>query len=268
MDVQPIITNLTDVAGVSGAAIFDDSGHCMGHHLFPPYEPVLLWEMLRELRVATDGYAGMGVGDQISDSLLVFEHGKILTRRADPFELVALTTANANLAVLAVAFNVAMLRLHQSGGPGWNASASSRGFSSAGVPAYASQREPSARYDLPPDHGNAHRSSSRFPAAPHNGSAPSGGDAYNTKMSWSQTQDRIAGAVGVKVMRHLLMVTQRYMGQDAQSVLERELRSVGATPQTLTSSQFADVIRSVSRLLQLDQRENYIADVLGDRSRR
>lgn len=261
MDIQPIITNLTDVAGVSGAAIFDDAGHCLAHQLFPPYDPLLLWEMLRELRVTTDGYSGVGVGSHVTDSLLVFEHGKVLIRRAEPFELVALANDNANVAVLAVAFNVAMLRLHQSGN-GWNGSVSSRGTSATGVPTYGSSRDWSGSYDV---------SAESEPSGIHRAYPPGssyGSTSQQTQMSWSQTHSKATGAVGPKVMRHLLMVTQRYLGQDAQPLLERELRSLGATPQTLTSSQFADLIRGVARLLEREHRDHYVAEVLGDRSSR
>lgn len=284
MEIQPIIANITEVAGVNGAAVFDDSGNCLGHQLFPPYEPILLWETLRELRGATDCYAGVGVGEQASDTLLVFEHGKVFSRRVEPFELVALTSTTANLVVLAVAFNVASLRLHQGLGGPWPA----RGGTSPGIPMTGNPRDwPSARHELVGDttdthhsHGPHHgvsrssttSSSQGFASAPpYNPPSYSGPMAVSqsSRMSWSQTSNaRVAGAVGVKVMRHLLTVTQRYFGQEAQGILERELRKLGATPQTLTSANFADVIRSVSRLLGREHRDAYIAEVLGDGHRR
>lgn len=277
MDIQPIINNLTEVAGVGGAAIFDDTGHCIAHHLFPPYDPFLLWEMLRELRGATDGYVGVGVGDEVTGTLLSFEHGKVFTRRAAPFELVALTAHDANIAVLAVSFNVAMLRLHQAAGTGWrDSSSSSRGMNSTGVPnAQSSRREWSSRYDVRGDtaetpgavaYPHPSSQSSSYPSFP---AAPTASISQHTPMSWSQNdRGKVVGAVGTKVMQHLLTVTQRYFGRDAQPLLERELRGMGATPQTLTAAQFADVIRGVARLLPREQHERYMAEVLGDRGGR
>lgn len=282
MDIQPIINNLTEVAGVGGAAIFDDTGHCIAHHLFPPYDPFLLWEMLRELRGATDGYAGVGVGDEVTGALLTFEHGKILTRRTAPFELIALTAHDTNIAVLAVAFNVAMLRLHQAAGTGWRET-SSRGMTSSGAPiTQSSRREWSSPYDLRGDTAETpaplfHHPSSQSSSYPSYPGYAQGGVSQSaaalsqhTPMNWSQNDrgTKVAGAVGPKVMRHLLSVTQRYFGRDAQALLERELRGMGATPQTLTAVQFADVIRGVARLLPREPRENYMAEVLGDRSGR
>jgi len=264
VDMEPIVNRIADVAGVSGAAIFGDTGTCLAHRLPPPYDPILLWEMLRGLRSATECCAGAGLEGQPNDTLLVFEEGKVVTRRAEPYELVALTSNQANLAVLGVAFNVATLRLAQRPEP-----------QSVSAPAPAA-RTPSLSESTRMAQGPSYGGPPGVPMSPmpNVGSGPLGRvPAYPPEgygpMSWSQsdTSRRAGGAVGLKVMRHLLSVTQRHLGPNGRSVLEQELQNLGATPQTLTSAHFADLIRNVARLVDPAHRETYLAEVLGDRRR-
>ena len=89
-------------------------------------------------------------------------------------------------------------------------------------------------------------------------------------MSWSSgTQSARAGAIGLKVMRHLLETFIRYVGSDARSILEGKLRDMGTTPRGLSSEQFADLIRfAASEVHPPHVRKRFVAEVLGDARRR
>ncbi len=249
--MQDLVQSISGVQGVTGAAIFSREGSCLAHALSPPYEPILLAEALRELKTAMECYAGTGMEKGRGTLLLSFEQGRLAVRQAEEYDLVALTSAAANMAVLSVAFNVAVLRLQQS-------------RSAPAFPAPRAAEPPRRPSGTVPPGGYDERLSQSMARD----MSSSGIEAQSMNWSRSQSQSQAVatapGAVGMKVMRHVLEVALRYFGPDARHLVEGELRRRNATPQTLTSAHFADLIVALSSRLAEEHRPKFMQEVLGD----
>ncbi|MCH9682113.1 MAG: hypothetical protein K0V04_11815 [Deltaproteobacteria bacterium] len=273
MQITSALNTITQVSGVNGAAVFGDDGECLAHELDHPYEPVLLQEVLRQLGSTSEAYASVGMTDDVSMVLLSFEGGKLVTRRAGSFEMVAITAQKTNLAVLGVAFNVASLRLQRGGSP-MPTPPAMRPPAGPGGPVAAPRlgSDPLGHRGQPAVH--------HLPAAPEHDSwsgrdplvEVSGVSSISTistvtdgpSMNWSASGSRTGAGVGLQVMKHLLIVSLRHFGDSGRSVLEHELRRMNATPQSLTSAGFADIILRVARRLPAEHRQQFTADALGD----
>jgi predicted regulator of Ras-like GTPase activity (Roadblock/LC7/MglB family) len=236
---QAILEKVSAVAGVTGVALIEADGSCSADALQPPYEPVLLGEVAKSLRAAQECYYGIEGLVPAKTMAVRSSEGHLLVRNLDQRDIVVICTRSANLALVSVALNVAELKL----------SAQGRGSTSAApppIPSYASQ---------PPHQPVSPASAQQPPAAP--------------PMSWSPTSSGSSGGVGIKVMRHVRRTLEKYLGAQAQVVLEDELRQRGRTPATLDVDHFADVIRAAARQIpEPERRRQFIGDVLGDKKRR
>jgi predicted regulator of Ras-like GTPase activity (Roadblock/LC7/MglB family) len=108
------LANLSKTDGVLGVVVFDDQGTCVVNHLPPPYEPILLSEVVRRLSAAFDVFASMGDGAPTSFSVDC-EDGSMVLRCVDHHWVVALTHPEVNMNMLNVAMNVVVLNLGRGG---------------------------------------------------------------------------------------------------------------------------------------------------------
>jgi predicted regulator of Ras-like GTPase activity (Roadblock/LC7/MglB family) len=104
------LANLSKTDGVLGVVVFDDQGTCLVHHLPPPYEPILIAEVVRRLSSAFEVFAAMGDGTPTSFSVDC-EDGSMVLRYVDRHWVVALTHPDVNMNLLNVAMNVVVLNL-------------------------------------------------------------------------------------------------------------------------------------------------------------
>ncbi|WP_428267519.1 hypothetical protein [Haliangium sp.] len=273
---------ITSVAGVLGAAVFDDSGACLAQDLKPPYEAILLTEILGQLGDIYDNYLALAETDAIASLIGTFDGGHVLVRRFGDHTLIVIASEEANLAMLGVSINVALLKLSRAGiAPGGIAPGAPRppapppqAYGSAPRPPYGSTPPP------PPPHLRDRVSNSSIPghsvqnpqvsSSQNMRSSMRGGVDTSTSISWSAEdlggQRPPPDAVGLAVMRHVLKALARRIGPvDARAILDEELRVIGATPATVRASEFTDIIHNVARRManQAD-RSAFIADALGD----
>jgi len=257
VEVLAITTSVAEIPGVMGAALYDDTGHCLSHRLVAPYRPPLLWEFLRELELATDFYIGAGMDDGVQAAVLVLEQGTILTRRAPGFELVALAGLTTNMAALGVALNVASLRLQQRVS---SSSLSSTGSSSWRIappppPPPAFESDGQDRTSTLRGHDLMEWSGARpLPGPP---TAPANSPVPRAVLNGSEAANGSNHA-----MRQLFQTTQHYLGAHAYQILDEELHRLGATPQTLTPPQMEEIVRRVSLRVDAVHRHRYVSDLL------
>ena len=259
--MQTALQSLIQVPGVSGAAVFDLSGDCLAESLEPPYEPILLAEVVSRLREVYDNYVALddAAGKAVA---LVFEEGHLLIRSLDNITVVAIASRVANLAMLGVALNVAGLKLSRA--------AASRAPADEIVP------QPSAPPPQPiaaVAHGDPYVGGAPSPAAsppPLPAGLATGSTNTGNSVSVSWTAERLdvpapPDAVGLRVMRHVLKSLMRQIGREGKPVLEEELYRIGATPATVTGSQFTDLIMAVARRIpNAAARDAFMSDALGD----
>ncbi|GAB4566574.1 MAG: hypothetical protein Tsb0020_18360 [Haliangiales bacterium] len=279
---------ITRVAGVLGAAIFDDSGACLAQDLTPPYEPILLAEISTQLRDVYDNYLALAESDSISSLVATFDEGYLLVRNFSRRTLMVIASTQTNLAMLAVSINVAMLKLGRAPAPaqaGMGAQSVSPVHQSyppqpPPYPGMSSSSPGLHRRDTMPIEppaaaggGYAARGSAPSNSVLHNSSVGSSVNrAVGSSLSISWTDEGQGGkrpppdAVGLSVMRHVLKALARRIGAvDARAILDEELRMIGESPATVRAGQFTDIIHSVAaRMPNAAERSAFIADALGD----
>src|SRR3954465_6035137 len=98
------LTSLSKTDGVLGVVVFDDAGTCLENHLPPPYEPILIAEVVKRLSVAFDAFSSLESAP-IASFAVDCEDGSLLLRRVDQHWVVALTHPDVNMSMLNVAMN-------------------------------------------------------------------------------------------------------------------------------------------------------------------
>lgn len=109
--MKAALAGLNSIAGVVGVAVFDATDRCVTHSLPAPYEPILLQSTLQQVRVALTALGSINGSAPWNDVLLECEGGAVWFRSASPLLLMVLTTSGANLSMVGVATNVALLKL-------------------------------------------------------------------------------------------------------------------------------------------------------------
>lgn len=107
--------SLSRTDGVLGVVVFDESGKCVANDLPPPYEPILLAEVLRRLSAAFDVFASLDTAE-VTSFAVDCEEGSIVVRRVEQHWVLALTHAEVNMSLLNVAMNVVVLNLSRASG--------------------------------------------------------------------------------------------------------------------------------------------------------
>ncbi|HEX2730599.1 MAG TPA: hypothetical protein VHM70_03305 [Polyangiaceae bacterium] len=104
------LATLSKTDGVIGVVVFDEQGRCVANELPPPYEPILMSDVIRRLCSAFDAFSSLDEGEVASFSVDC-EEGGVVLRRVEHNWVVALTQADVNMNLLNVAMNVAILNL-------------------------------------------------------------------------------------------------------------------------------------------------------------
>jgi len=102
--------SLSKTDGVIGVMVFDEHGSCVANDMPPPYEPILLSEVVRRLSGAFDTFSSLDAGTASSFSMDC-EEGSVVVRRVEHSWVVALTHPDVNMSMLNVAMNVVALNL-------------------------------------------------------------------------------------------------------------------------------------------------------------
>ncbi|ACY19034.1 hypothetical protein [Haliangium ochraceum] len=282
--MHDVMQKITSVPGIIGAVLFDESGACIAQDLKPPYEVILFTELLVQFQDVYDNHLALSEFDTINSVITTFDGGHLVVRRHYDMILMVLATESSNLAMLGVSMNVALLKLSRSGGQGAptalgssvSSSRQPQGYNSAVPPPVP----PAARASAPQiptnqSYGNQNYGNQGYGNQSYGGSGqssrPSASGTADGRMSISWTAEPSGGrpprdAVGLGVMRHVLKALARRIGPaEARSILDAELRNMGATPSTVRASEFTDMLHNVAnRMANRADREAFIADALGD----
>jgi predicted regulator of Ras-like GTPase activity (Roadblock/LC7/MglB family) len=111
------LANLSKTDGVLGFVVFDDQGACLVNQLPPPFEPILLAEVMRRLSGVFDVFSSLEEGEPSSFSVDC-EEGCLVLKRIEGQWVVALTRTDVNMSMLNVAMNVVVLNLSRGSGSG------------------------------------------------------------------------------------------------------------------------------------------------------
>jgi predicted regulator of Ras-like GTPase activity (Roadblock/LC7/MglB family) len=104
------LASLSKTDGVIGVVVFDEQGHCVANDLPPPYEPILLAQVVKRLHAAFDAFGTLEEGD-VSSFSVDCEDGSVVLRRVEQNWVLALTHPDVNMNMLNVAMNVVVLNL-------------------------------------------------------------------------------------------------------------------------------------------------------------
>lgn len=216
------IASLSKTDGVLGVIVFDDGGTCLSNDLPPPYEPILLSDVLKRLIVAFDLFASLDDGAVTSFSVEC-ESGSLVVRRVDRNWVLALTNQNVNMNMLNVAMNVVALNV---GRGATSASGTRPGMRSSfdgmsgSLFSKSQTSEAGANVDIPPD------------------------------------------AVERGVLQQILLVYKEYLGPAAKMVFKTQLAALGVTSRTLRRSQFGDLMTRLTAKIPSPQRQREFADAV------
>lgn len=215
------LATLSGTQGVLGTAVFDHSGVCVATDLKPPYEPVLVAEVVKHLNGAFDVIAS--IDDSGAQSMFAAcESGGVVFRSTEAHTLVVLTQPEANLNVVNVALNVVALNFSREVANS-NALASQHALSSQNM--LGSQM-----------HGPLVTQSDALP-----------------------TDQIPPDAVGKSNVTQLLTVYANYMGPAAKVVLKQHLAAFGVTARTLRKGQWQDLLNRLgAKIPSAERRREFL----------
>ena len=104
---------LSKTDGVVGVVVFDEHGACIANDMPAPYEPILLFEVMKRLWAAFSTFSSLDAGP-VSSFSLDCEEGSLVLRHVDQHWVLALTHSEVNMSMLNVAMNVVVLNLSRS----------------------------------------------------------------------------------------------------------------------------------------------------------
>jgi hypothetical protein len=234
-----VLSGINAIAGVIGSAAFDSNDACVAHRVPPPYEPILITQVMRELRAA------LGILSYLDDSssswgmfVVGYDDGYVIVRPVDESTtILVLASLSLNLSMLGIGFNVASLKIAQDRGGGTPAAV---GSTSNSQPVRAGSQ----------------------PVIPRGSSV---------SLLSQSGDDTVAppNAVGPDVMNALLKSFAKQIGPFAKVILREELTKMGVTASTLVRAQYEDLVGMlVRRLPDSGKRKEFMADVANLPSRR
>lgn len=223
--MNAIIDKLSATRGVIGSALFDPAGNILAASLEPPYDAELLYDAHSAVLQVSENYS-TNLADGSPRALLArYTFGYLLTRILNDAYLIVLANADANLAMLNVALNVATLKL------------SGRSVS-----------------------GSISASQLAVPNGParHEISKP-------LRTIEPAMEQRSGQPVERATMQYIFKIAISHFGTDAQQILSEELKRLGATPRTLDQSDFRDFVVAIAdHHLEDTSRERFIHEAFGD----
>lgn len=223
--MNAIIDKLSATRGVIGSALFDPAGNILAAALEPPYDAELLYDAHSAVVQVSENYE-TNLADGSPRALLArFTFGYMLTRILEDTYVIVLAHADANLAMLNVALNVATLKLS---GRSVSGSISASHFAVPSAPEQQVVSRPLRTVEAP-------------------------------------VEKRAGESVDRATVQHVFKVAISHFGTDAQQILSEELKRLGATPRTLDLADFRDFVAAIAdHHLNETSRDRFINEALGD----
>lgn len=205
--MNDILQGINEVGGVTGSALFDSQNACIAHLCPPPFEPILLGQVMSEVRSALDYLNHLDDAAQWEMLTAAFEGGYVIMRRLEgDVTVMALAQPTVNTAMLGIAFNVAGLKLAKRG-------------------------------QMPPASGPI-----SGPLSSRSGMRSGSGTSMSLSDSGGGGGPAPPNAVGHEVMSALLKCLAKQVGPFAKIVLKEELTKLGVTAHTIVRGQFEDLV--------------------------
>src|SRR5262245_2431378 len=108
-----ILAGINEIAGVIGSAIFDSEDNCIAALCPPPFEPILLTQVMAELRAALNYLNYLDDASPWDLFTVGYDNGYVVLRKVEDLSILALASQNLNSAMLGIGFNVAALKLQK-----------------------------------------------------------------------------------------------------------------------------------------------------------
>jgi hypothetical protein len=219
--MNDILVSLNQINGVIGSAVFGQDNECIAHAIPAPYEPILLSQLLGELKTSLEFLGSVEEGKEWGSLHLWLDEGCLVLRNVEKLSVLVVGSPAINLSMLGVGLNVAGLKLSKAQAGGGNAPMGVSRSSSSSV----------AVSSLTPT------------------SASSSGRA------------RVPNAVGSGVVDALLKTFAKQIGPFAKIALKEEMARLGVTPSTLVPAQFEDLVTILAaRLTDPAKQKQFVAE--------
>ncbi len=229
--MQDALQRINQVAGVRGSALFNLSGECIAALTPPPYEPILLNQLMTELQAAFQVHHYLET-EGVEQLSMHCEGGNLLVRKVYQYLVLVLTDASVNSAMVDVAINVMSLKLK-----GAEAGVAAMPAQAAvGGAIAATPFSGTSLSDSRP--GNMVDASTSLPAV----SFASLGQTGNIPQSQSGPK------LSTTLLRALRDVCTKHMGADAKAIMKEELAKLGATSGKIRVS-YDELVALLSRRL-------------------
>ena len=216
--MQAMLASLSQIQGVTGAAVFGPSGECILHQMPAPYETILLNRLFADLRTVLDAFRYMDDSGATDSFVCRFDNGNLILRPMGGNSVLLITASNVNMAMVNVGFKVASLKMERSADAAHTASVNP-------PPPQPAPAAPPPRVTV-----------SSVPATPIPNVSPL------TVSSVVDDAPIPPDAVGARVADELVKLLAVQVGPFAKVLFKQELKRIGATVQTLTRSQLDDLV--------------------------
>jgi hypothetical protein len=111
------LVGLNQIPGVLGSAIFNAQDECVVSMMPPPYEPMLLGQVMTELRNALNVLTYLDEASTWGAIVIRYRQGYVVVRQIQRMTVMVIAQPTLNPAMLSVGFNVAALKLEKEGVP-------------------------------------------------------------------------------------------------------------------------------------------------------
>jgi hypothetical protein len=208
--MQNALAGIAKIKGVKGFSVFDTRGACVVHQMPPPYEAVLMNQVLEQLRAAFD--AVRCLDESGMDSFIGrFSQGCVVLKPLANHTVMIVAEPDLNLATLGIGLKVASLKL----------GAAESGRISGPMDTVAASAQKLAL------HANS---------------------SSNLSQGIALNESRIpADAVSAAVMSELTQLLAVRIGPMAKVTLKGTLTSLGLHPRAVGPPQFDELVALVAR---------------------
>lgn len=201
------LSGITRLPGVLASAIFDKNEQCLESKMDPPYEEILLLQVIQQLEGSFDVYESStdDSTQEVKYFVAHFENGKLIMRLHEGYFVTIVTDNKVNQASVGVALNVVMVKLAR----------------------FVSKKRTQIQQST--------FTQQSFQPATVQAQIP------------AQIQTAVGKTVGTHKVKALLALFQLSVGPAAKTVLKRTMISMGYRPRTLTQEQYPKLVAALGR---------------------
>lgn len=231
--MEELIAPLMQIAGISGAAVFAQNGYCLAQKLAVATQERALARLLGEFDATRDICESVLDSRNVEVLSLEFDSGSVIMRKVGSVYLVILMVAESNLALMNVVANATGLALE--------------------------------RYQRRPEFQEAMNQAAAAMAELGLENADDEADsAFQVRYFSRENLVIPRDALEESVINRVVEVFGKYAGPRAKAWVYDDLHQLGATPWTLKTAQFADLVRLAAKRIPKESRDPFTRDAYGD----